>query len=180
MFEITYGTLFRVCSDAWRWRCRRPELAAVEKAGVPPCWVAGVPRPLLRAEVDTVEAKPEPVSEQDLEDVHERPHEVSMHVRSVPDREKHRLDIKQQVMRPELVSPTCPTDLSRDQLHSRRSQQGDYGTWVSDNPVFSAEPMAPRCFGYRGWAVWFPQLEVVRSSSCKKLHFRLTEKKYIT
>lgn len=61
----------------------RPELAAAEEASVPPRRSPGVPRPLLGAEVDAVQAEAETVAEDVLEDVEERPHEVAMHVRSV-------------------------------------------------------------------------------------------------
>lgn len=60
------------------------ELAAAEEAGVPPRGAPQVPRPGRGVHVDAAQAEARPVAEQELEHVHERPHEVAPRVRPVP------------------------------------------------------------------------------------------------
>lgn len=86
-----------------RRRRREVAAAAAEEAGVPSRGAPSVPGPVVGGEVDAVEAEAEPVGEEILEHVHERPHEVAAHVRAVLDGTQRRPDVHLQEMCPELV-----------------------------------------------------------------------------
>lgn len=67
--------------SGWGWR---PELAAAEKTGVPARGAPHVARARAGVHVHAAQAEAQPVGEEELVHVQERPHEVAPRVRPVP------------------------------------------------------------------------------------------------